>query len=533
MTTPRPASPWLRELPVAVGVVGGALGLWWMGRAWVLDGSFVGYRWPDYVAEAMLVAARQTNLYDPFRQPLHGALLAGLGEALGRYSDAAVLISSAATLALVLAAALAGRALGGPWAGGLAALTLPWTHTAAWMSRWANSYALLSGLSGLSLGLAVAAARWPGLLFAAGAGLAGGLAWGVDARGLLFAPAAAGLVLLGATAPGLGWRRWLMPPLFALGLAVGPWSVEALGQSEQHAMSAAEKLHHQRGVVHRWVQIAPRAEVISACASMTQDQLLTREYLSTPCAKAVLRHNLEDQLPGQAPFGRFTALALIFALLPGGRGLRGSLEGLLSVLAPAAAIVAFALITPLPERYLAPMGLPLALAVPLALGRLAALAPSRAQTGLAAALTLLAAGFAWISDPASRHKPSPEQLDPQYGRWTRAAAGVTARLEPDEPYLDCSLHYVDLAMLPERRHELPWMNTGTPSMNDDHTKACLAWIQAGVGAVSVDRSLTVEYAPVRGGPKRRVDLGAILEAHGSWSQVWSFGDFELWRGGAP
>lgn len=533
MTTPPPARPWLRELPVALGALGGALGLWWMGRAWVLDGSFVGYRWPDYVAEAMVVAARQANLYDPFRHPLHGALLAWLGEALGRFSDAAVLISSASTLALVLAAALAGRALGGPWAGGLAALTLPWTHTAAWMSRWANSYALLSGLGGLSLGLAVAAARWPGLLFAAGAGLAGGLAWGVDTRGLLFAPAAAALVLLGATAPGLGWRRWLMPPVFALGMAVGPWSVEALGQTEQHAMSEAEKLRHQRGVVHRWVQIAPRAEVISACASMSEDQLLTREYLSTPCAKAVLRHNLEDQLPGQAPFGRFTALALLLALLPGGRGLRGSLEGLLSVVAPAAAIVAFALITPLPERYLAPMGLPLALAVPVALARLAALAPARAQGGLAGIMTLLAAAFAWVGDPANRHKPSPEQLDPQYGRWTRAAEGVTSRLTPEEPYLDCSLHYVDLAMLPERRHSLPLMNTGAPSMTDDHALACLAWIEAGVGAISVDRSLTVEYAPVRGGPKRRVELGASLEAHGGWTKVWGFGDFQLWRGATP
>jgi hypothetical protein len=88
-------------------------------------------------------------------------------------------------------------------------------------------------------------------------------------------------------------------------------------------------------------------------------------------------------------------------------------------------------------------------------------------------------------------------------------------------------------MLPERRHNLPLMNTGAPSMTDDHAQACLAWVQAGVGAVSVDRSLKVEYAPVRGGPKRRVDLGATLEAHGGWTKVWSIGDFELWRGGTP
>ena len=62
MTTPPPARPWLRELPVALGALGGALGLWWMGRAWVLDGTFVGYRWPEYVAAAMVVAARQANL---------------------------------------------------------------------------------------------------------------------------------------------------------------------------------------------------------------------------------------------------------------------------------------------------------------------------------------------------------------------------------------------------------------------------------------------------------------------------------------
>jgi len=98
---------------------------------------------------------------------------------------------------------------------------------------------------------------------------------------------------------------------------------------------------------------------------------------------------------------------------------------------------------------------------PVAWARLAALAPARAQTALGGVLALLAAAFAWVGDPASRHKPSPEQLDPQYSRWSRAAAGVTPRLTPDEPYLDCSLHYVDLAMLPSARvASESWKNHG-------------------------------------------------------------------------
>lgn len=528
------------EAPLLAGWILGWGLCWALGRAWVLDGSLWGYRWPDYIAEAAMVSLRQSNLYDPFRSPLHGGVVAALGEALGSYADAATLVSSASTAAMVLGAGLLARALCGPWEAGLAALLTPTVGTVAWASRWANSYALLSGASGLALGLGACAAAWPGLGLALGAGLASGVAWGTDSRGLLFAAPAGLLVALGATRPGLGWRRWALLPLFAAGLALGPWSGRALGQDPRHSMDTAQKLEWQKGVVERWVRIAPRAEVQAACAELPQAAMLTRGFLGTPCSQEVLRHNVRDNLPPRLPLGlALSAVLLPLGLLPGRRGLRGVLESTLALGAPLGALALLAAFTPLPERYLVQWGVPLAVLGPVGLGRLGrTLLPPRAQ-GPALGLACVALGlWALWADPAERRRMSADQLDPSYARWNRIAAQVKARLGPEDRLLDCSLVYVDLALLPRRTHGPPYTNTGAPSMQDVQVMRCLSWMEApetGAGAtwIAVQPGLTVEYARVHGGPKQRVDLGESLAQHGGWTRALSAGELELWQWTPP
>lgn len=523
-----------------LGVVAGCALCWWHGRAWVLDGAMWGYRWPDYIAEAFMVSLRQSNHYDPFRSPLHGGLVAALGEALGSYADAATLVASASTAAVVVGAALTARALAGPWEAGLAAFAAPTVGTVAWASRWANSYALLAGASGLALGLGACAAVWPGLTLSLLAGLASGLAWGVDSRGLVFAAASGALVVLGMTRPGLGWRRFALAPLFVLGLGLGPWSERALGLDPAHSLGLAQKAQTQQGVVDRWVRIAPRAEVQAACAELPQEVLLTRSFLGTACSREVFWHNLRDNLAPRLPVGlTLSALWLPLALLPGRRGWRGCAESLGALGIPLGALALLSALTPLPERYIAQWATPFAVLGPLGLGRLVRTTGPRAWAWALTGIGCVAlGGWLWVADPTQRHRMGADQLDPSYTRWNRAAAQVRAVVEEPDRLLDCSLYYVDLALLPRRTYGPPYVNTGAPSMNDTQVKRCLDWIAApergaGRSFLAVNTEERVEYAPVFGGPKHRVDLAQAVAAHGSWTRVLSADALELWRWEGP
>ncbi|MDP2312776.1 MAG: hypothetical protein Q8P41_07710, partial [Pseudomonadota bacterium] len=188
----------LHEAPLALGIAAGLAITVHLGRAYLLDHKLEGYRWPDYVYTAWMVHAGRPEHYDSFRNPLHGALVSGLGEAIGSYADAAVIVSSVAVTAMIVGAALGARALANPLAGGLAAVTLPMCLPVADAARWANLYPLLGGTTSLAVGLAAVAARWPHPVTAALAGSGMALAWGTDARALPFLGVVVPLVLLGA-----------------------------------------------------------------------------------------------------------------------------------------------------------------------------------------------------------------------------------------------------------------------------------------------------------------------------------------------
>ncbi len=142
------------ELPLLFGLAFGAWNAWRVGWAFVFDHTLNGYRWPDYIAFAWTIELGRPDKYASFRSPLHGGLVHELGERMGSYPDAAVVVSSVAVLAMILGAGLGARALAGPIAGGLAAATLPMCIPVADAARWANIYPLVAGTSALALGLA-------------------------------------------------------------------------------------------------------------------------------------------------------------------------------------------------------------------------------------------------------------------------------------------------------------------------------------------------------------------------------------------
>ena len=221
----------LTELPLLAGVAVGLVLYWWLGFAFVLDGTVEGYHWADYFENAWMIVNRVDLGYASFRYPLHAALVGHLGEALDSYANAAILVSSVGAFAMVLGNGLLGRVLAGPWAGGVAALLVPTAQVALTAGRWGNLYTALAGASLLTLGLAAVVARRPRWGLAALAGLVGSVAWGLDPRGLAMVPAAAAASSMAPAGSGRAARRLRQGGLlaaFLLPLTLGPISREAM-----------------------------------------------------------------------------------------------------------------------------------------------------------------------------------------------------------------------------------------------------------------------------------------------------------------
>lgn len=526
----------LRELPLALGLLGGLGLLWWLGQAGVFNGQLEGYRWPDYVYNAWMVDLGLPDRYDAFRRPLHAWLLARLSHPLGSMPDAAVLVATASMGATVLGAGLLGRALAGPWAGGLAALAVGFGGPATDAARWANLYPLLSATTALSLGLAACTARWPGLGLGALAGLAAALAWGSDDRGVLLLPCCAGLVALGASAAP-GWRRWALLPLWLV-LAVGGGTAlaEGFGQRPDKQLSAERKRVIQQDVVARYIQISQDAPLIAACAPVRPQELLTRGFLGGPCSQALVDYNRRAALRPFQPFGSTWTWWLVpLALLPpAGRRLRGSLEGLLGLVLPMGVLAGVCAFTPMQDRYTLQFTALLCAGVPVALGRLAALWRGGAWAwGLAGLGTLAAAQQAWVRDPSGRYELSGIQFDTHYRDWNEAAALARRLLGPDDRLLDCSAHSLNLSLLPAPTWTGPQVNLWQDTVQEDVLAACEAWLAAPQGGAA--RWVAIARQPPDSpDPKAQASYRRLRErvaAGGGWEAVDSTRSVVLYRWG--
>jgi len=185
-----------------------------------------GFDWERYLRETWATLHPGT-MNSTWLEPLYPWLLSTLGAELG-WAWAGQVISSVALLAIVLGAGILGRALGGPWCGAVAALSIPLTPQLATSARWVSMYPLLSAGTALGLAGLVALCRWPRWWWAVLGGVGTGIAWGVDSRTITLLPGMILLAVLGAWAAEGKARRLALLALFAGGLSLGPISQQAL-----------------------------------------------------------------------------------------------------------------------------------------------------------------------------------------------------------------------------------------------------------------------------------------------------------------
>jgi hypothetical protein len=454
------ASPRLRrELPLLLGLL---LALIWLLQPdWFRFGYPHGADWDTYLAStgAMWLDPEHFR-YNEWRRPLYPWLLGLLGGG-GSYVLAAQWLALLGTLATVTGSGLLARALAGPWAGGLAALSAAWLPVVVDGSFWVNPYPLAGGVTALALAAAAWACRWPGWWASGLSGLLGGLCWALDSRGLAVAAAVPLLVALG---PAPWRRRALLVVLAVAGIAVGQLGDRALVTVHDlrlRPLSSQLELQHGLG---RGPEVAGepmvRAEA-EACADV-RHQALTPAALLDDCASHRRRLSAgtlraEGELPPLLP----SVGLLLLTLIPAGWGRRSSLASALIWLPSLAALLLGMSWVPYVERYLLPVAALLAALAPVALLRagslVARLGPSRWLRAVGpslAALWLLAVHPSIhphaLTHPlwhiAARKAEIPARHDPRVAmaRWAQESIG------PEDLLLDCAELRLEPMLLPRR-----------------------------------------------------------------------------------
>ncbi|MFT5682664.1 MAG: hypothetical protein ACI8RZ_003588 [Myxococcota bacterium] len=503
-----------------LGVVAGWAALWILGEAFVLTGEMGGYGWPGYALSGWQAQQGWFTRIDALRTPLHPILLSGFGEHLGSYADGGILLSSLSCGLAVLCAGLGAAALSGGWAGGLAALACGLALGIHGAPSATNQYPFLAGLCVAAVGLGAVASRLPGGVTGALAGAALGLCVAAESRGLLLVPAVVVLVGVGAVRASGGARVRLVVG-FVLALSAGLW-LHAAYQEAQHARMIeapgeptrqARQLDQQREVIHRWVQ--QDADLWGPCAALTTSNLLTADYLSTDCARAVLTENLTVRIPRHLPLsGGLTAAGLLLLLLPA-RGRRGgSVEGVAVGLLAGGGVLALATLTPMPPRYVIQQAPLLALIGAAGAGRLADWLPSPLPGLAMIGLTGWVVAGGWDG----RSRSDRPALAAHYDTYAEVHRIVGPMLAEDDVLIDCTNLYLELALLP-RRTRSGFLN------RDASLQACTDWI------AQPEQADGDAYILVRPGRSLhgQVDVSAAVEADGRWEPVRSERDWVLWR----
>ena len=514
--------PALRELPLLLGLALGGFLLWYLGGAFALDGRVGGYAWVDYLNNAWAVHQGDPARFDAFRKPLHGALVALVGGPLDSYVNGAILISSLAAWIMLLSTALAGRALGGPWVGGIAAAAMPMAKHAAAAARYANSYPLLGAATGLCLAAGLAAVRWPRWSTALLLGLAGGLAVATDVRGAVALP----LVLLGAVGMAVrSGRRVGIARLVLVGMLVGGGTRVAPLLGQTHHFSIEEQARIQESVVERFQGFTHDAALLSACAGQAPPGI---RALLEPCAWQTIRWNAAEASLRHLPFGLgLSLLGLALLLLPARRARLDTLLGGMVLVGGVGPLVALMGLTPMVDRYWTQHVVLLSLLAPLGIARLVGWLPERLGRWILPSAMVGLLVVAWRTDPTQRGMPSTLEMHGHKASDAAVVLGVAARIGPDDPFYDCSAHHVSHGLLP---HHVPAQ--GLPEFPTPRGGRCLDWVQfpptrSGLPVwVGLDPSLALEYTPA-GAPAYAFQLNDI--SRWGWTLVWETEGFALWR----
>ena len=459
----------MREAPWLLGVLLGLVGLWWRGHAFVPLPYLSSYDWMEYVPSAWMVThGVDMGGYATWRNPLYPAILGHIGE-WTTYNDAAWLIASVCMSLVVLSAGLGARALATPWAGFLAAVTVPTINPWAEASRWATLYPMLTATTGLTLAFGAAFYRWGHPALGAIGALAAGLALGIDFRGLAMVALMAVLVLL-------SWQRHRRAGAVGLAialLAIGPGLNGALAVSQQKGTDTA--VQTQRALEVQLAVDSGDMDLVRACRDEPTDEAYpSPSALARPCAWAFVRDNL-DRFKDQAPFGvTLTLLSLPLVLLGDNRGWRASLNSLLVFGAGWGAMFLMAVWARLNVHHFVQFAVPISMVVPVAASRLLATTTfARTERLLQALFAFAGAAWLWTSGPWAG-KPVDDLARAEQNQilgWMLSGVDMHVDLPAGDQLLDCSGLGVEAALLPLR------LNDGLPNFQTSVTTArCREWI---------------------------------------------------------
>ena len=370
--------------------------------------------------------------YQTWRKPLHGYLVGLLALGTGSIARAALALTAASCLGMVLGGGLLGRALGNAWTGAATALGVSWLGTFQPMSSWVNNYPLTAGLVAVATGAAAATVRWRSPGWALVATLSGSLAFATDTRGLPGLVVAVLAVLGAAVACRGAWRRLaLLVALASVGTGVGVavdtqmptyFGVE-LDSIEDRVGQQSALRGMSRTALPDCMETAPREPACMAQVAQANHAALERS----------------GALPAVA-----LGLTLLVLLVPARWGKR-SVWASVVVIGPSVGALGLGMgLVEYPERYAASALVPLVALLPLVAHRVADVASRwlprpQALHGVAAALALVGLAWTWPGLPRQRAAVESAETSSQ-GRddpRQRVADWALAELGPDDLVLDC------------------------------------------------------------------------------------------------
>ncbi len=460
----------LSELPWILGVLLGLVLLLVLHGAFQPVASPTGADWWEYRLSAhVLQHPEHAHYYPPWRATLYPVLLGELGEALG-YALATTLISSSAVLLMVLGAAFTARVLAGPWAGAAAALGVALMPMHAFAVHWTNPYPLIGGLCALGVAAAVAAARWPRWPWYAAAGLLAGLGWATDSRGALLVPLCLALV---AVAPrgrlGASWKKRALALAIAAACIVPGRALERslAVKPASSALDVAAAAVDPAGVVPNMNPDHPDPHAPPPPPEAGQ-----------PAWKRVLAtssfHQAREGVRGHATvLGSLPPPALLWllplALLPGGRGWRGSLAaaGVLCFASLQVAVPAW--LTDFGARYayffMGSVAALLATAPFRALGSVPRL-PRRVGVVIASIAALVLVLVSW------HHRLDPGLLAfPEDRAAAAIAPALEQRMQPGDGFMECGVLGTETHWYPRQLHQ------GDLNPYGADWEMCRAWVR--------------------------------------------------------
>jgi len=445
--------------------------MWWRGHAFVPLPFLSSYDWMEYVPSAWMVAnGLDLGGYATWRNPLYPAILGHVGEWIG-YNEATWLLSSLFMSTVVFASGLGARALANPAAGMIAAITIPFINPWAEASRWSTLYPMLTACTATSLAFGACFVRWGNPVFGAVAGLAAGLALGIDFRGIALVVA---ITIMAGVALAQHRSKTSTAVVIAF-LFVGPLLNQAVAVSHQKQTSTA--VQTQRALEVQLAIDSGDINLARACRDEPTDEAYpTPITLTRPCAWAFVSDNL-SRFKDQAPFGvAFTLLLLPLALLPGRRNWRATANSMMVFGTAFGAMFLMAIWARLNVHHFVQFAAPIAMVVPVAVARLIeTFSADRARPYFTSALALIGAGWVTLAGPWAG-KPVDDLATAEQNQmlgWMINGVNLHFDSAAGDQLLDCSGLGVEAALLPRR------LNDGLPNFQTSATSArCQAWMSA-------------------------------------------------------